>query len=41
LALLLTPFPKPIEGGSLVTHGVCAVVRHPIYAGLIMGTLGY
>ena len=37
----LTPFPKPIEGGSLVTHGVYAVVRHPIYAGLIMGTLGW
>jgi protein-S-isoprenylcysteine O-methyltransferase Ste14 len=37
----LTPFPRPIEGGTLVTSGVYGVVRHPIYAGLIMGTLGW
>jgi protein-S-isoprenylcysteine O-methyltransferase Ste14 len=36
----LTPFPKPIEGGSLVTTGVYGIVRHPIYTGLILGTLG-
>ena len=36
----LTPFPKPIEGGTLVTSGVYSVVRHPIYTGLILGTLG-
>lgn len=37
----LTPFPKPVEGGTLVTHGPYRVVRHPIYAGLILGTLGW
>jgi protein-S-isoprenylcysteine O-methyltransferase Ste14 len=37
----LTPFPKPIEGGTLVTSGVYSVVRHPIYTGLILGTLGW
>lgn len=37
----LTPFPKPIEGGELVTHGPYKFVRHPIYAGLIFGTLGW
>jgi protein-S-isoprenylcysteine O-methyltransferase Ste14 len=37
----LTPFPKPIEGGELVTHGPYRLVRHPIYAGLIFGTLGW
>ena len=37
----LTPFPKPIEGGTLVTSGVYGIVRHPIYTGLILGTLGW
>ncbi len=37
----LTPFPKPIAGGELVVHGPYRFVRHPIYAGLIFGTLGW
>jgi protein-S-isoprenylcysteine O-methyltransferase Ste14 len=37
----LSPFPKPIEGGALVTSGVYRWVRHPIYTGLILGTLGW
>ena len=37
----LSPFPKPIEGGTLVTSGVYRWVRHPIYTGLILGTLGW
>lgn len=36
----LTAFPKPIAGGTLVTTGVYSYVRHPIYTGLILGTLG-
>lgn len=37
----LTPFPKPIEGATLVTSGPYRFVRHPIYSGLILGTLGW
>jgi len=37
----LSPFPKPIENGRLVTEGAYRLVRHPIYAGLILGTLGW
>ena len=36
----LTAFPKPIEDGTLVTRGMYSLVRHPIYTGLILGTLG-
>ena len=37
----LTAVPKPIEGGQLVTTGPYAFVRHPIYAGIILGTAGW
>lgn len=37
----LTPFPKPIAGGRLVRSGAYNLVRHPIYTGLIFGTLGW
>ncbi len=37
----LSPFPKPIEGGRLVRSGVYRWVRHPIYSGLILSTLGW
>jgi protein-S-isoprenylcysteine O-methyltransferase Ste14 len=37
----LTPFPRPIADGTLITSGPYAYVRHPIYAGLILGTLGW
>jgi protein-S-isoprenylcysteine O-methyltransferase Ste14 len=35
----LTPNPKPIDDGRLVQTGAYAVVRHPIYAGIIIGML--
>lgn len=41
LGVNLSPFPKPVENGQLVTHGAYRFVRHPIYAGLILGTLGW
>lgn len=37
----LTPFPRPRESGFLVTQGIYGFVRHPIYSGLIFGTLGW
>jgi len=37
----LSPFPKPLEGGQMVSTGVYGFVRHPIYAGLILGTIGW
>lgn len=37
----LTAFPRPVEGGTLVTSGAYAIVRHPIYAGLILAAFGW
>ena len=37
----LTPHPKPRREGKLVTRGVYAVVRHPLYASLILGSIGW
>ncbi len=35
----LTPNPRPVEDGHLVQTGAYAIVRHPIYAGVILGML--
>jgi protein-S-isoprenylcysteine O-methyltransferase Ste14 len=32
----LTPFPKPIAGGSLRQDGVYGLVRHPMYGGVLL-----
>ena len=40
LGRAFTPFPKPIPTG-LVTSGPFAVVRHPIYTGLLAAFCGY
>jgi protein-S-isoprenylcysteine O-methyltransferase Ste14 len=32
----LTPFPRPRKDGRLVTGGLYAIVRHPMYAGGLM-----
>jgi protein-S-isoprenylcysteine O-methyltransferase Ste14 len=37
----LTPFPMPKRGATLVKIGVYAVVRHPIYGGGVLITLGW
>ncbi len=37
----LSPFPQPKVNGQLVDTGLYAWVRHPIYTGLIVGTLAY
>lgn len=36
----LTANPVPIEDGKLVTTGIFSIVRHPIYLGLLIVTLG-
>lgn len=37
----LTPFPQPLDGGELVTHGPYRVVRHPLYAALVLAAAGW
>lgn len=37
----LTPLPHPRDDARLVQTGVYAVVRHPIYSGLIAGAIGW
>jgi protein-S-isoprenylcysteine O-methyltransferase Ste14 len=36
----LTPFPRPLPGGQLVTTGVYRFVRHPMYCAALIGALG-
>ncbi len=37
----LTPFPRPRRGGELVTAGVYAFARHPIYGGVLLLAIGW
>ena len=37
----LTPFPRQPEQAQLVRHGIYALMRHPVYAGLIAFSLGW
>lgn len=37
----LTAVPRPVDGGRLIEHGVYRVVRHPIYAGIIIAAVGW
>lgn len=36
----LTPFPTPKEGGSLIKTGLYKYIRHPIYTGIFLATIG-
>lgn len=36
----LTPMPRPRDDAGLVEGGIYARIRHPIYAGLMLGALG-
>ena len=36
----LSPFPKPIANGNLVTSGIYQFIRHPMYYSLILISLG-
>jgi protein-S-isoprenylcysteine O-methyltransferase Ste14 len=37
----MTPMPRPRTDGRLVESGIYARLRHPIYAGLVLGSLGW
>lgn len=37
----LTPFPTPTSSSKLISTGVFKYIRHPIYSGIILITLGY
>ena len=37
----LTPLPRPKENAKLIQHGLYRFVRHPIYFGVIMLSLGW
>jgi protein-S-isoprenylcysteine O-methyltransferase Ste14 len=37
----LTPLPYPKDGSQLVEQGPYAIVRHPIYSGLVFGAVGW
>jgi len=41
LGASLSPFPKPVDGSALVTHGVYRAVRHPIYSGIVLAAIGW
>ena len=41
LGSALTPTPLPIPGAALRTDGPYALVRHPIYAAVLLAAVGY
>ena len=36
----LTPFPRPVDGAQVIDQGPYRYVRHPMYSGIIVFTLG-
>jgi protein-S-isoprenylcysteine O-methyltransferase Ste14 len=41
LGSALSPFPAPVRDSVLVDSGVFGRIRHPIYAALILGSIGW
>jgi len=41
LGSAFTPFPRPVSGASLHDRGLYALVRHPIYGGVLLLELGW
>lgn len=37
----LSPLPRPTDRAVLISHGVYRRLRHPIYAGLVLGAVGW
>jgi len=37
----LTPFPKPSGKARLVRRGIFSLIRHPIYTGVMLASLGW
>ena len=37
----LSPFPRPLDGAALRQSGIYAWMRHPVYAGLVVASLGW
>ena len=37
----ITPFPKPVEDGSVRNTGAYGLVRHPMYGGVLLMTLAW
>ncbi|BAV33137.1 Isoprenylcysteine carboxyl methyltransferase [Sulfuricaulis limicola] len=37
----LTPFPRPLDGVTLHRQGAFRLMRHPIYTGVILASLGW
>lgn len=37
----LSAFPTPVKSATLITTGIFKYVRHPIYSGIFLLTLGY
>ena len=41
LGAALTPTPVPQESAALRTNGIYALVRHPVYSGILVAALGF
>jgi protein-S-isoprenylcysteine O-methyltransferase Ste14 len=41
LGRALTPFPRPLDGARLRQSGIDGWMRHPVYGGLIVASLGW